>query len=141
MIARIKRMIFGVRVSEATVSAGYATDLLALALAKGAARTDLLARAGISEDDLADADNRVAFERFKVLMRAAKEMCDEPALALHFGARNWFLEGSVVGLISAASQTMGEAFVQMNRYARLVIEVDGHESGPRFAIAPRDGAL
>ncbi|GAM96701.1 transcriptional regulator of AraC family [alpha proteobacterium U9-1i] len=127
--------------SEATVSAGYASDLLDLALVKGARRADLLACAGIDDVDLADPDNRVPFESFKRLMRAAKEKCGEPALALHFGARNWFLEGSVVGLITRASATMGEAFAQMNRYARLVVEVDGHESGPRFSIAPRDGGV
>lgn len=127
--------------SEATVSAGYVADLLALALSKGATRADLLARAQIDEADLADPDNRVPWERFKALMRAAKEVCNEPALPLHFGARNWFLENSIVGLIARAASTMGESFAQMNRYARLVVEVDGHESGPRFTIGPRDGGV
>jgi len=127
--------------SEATVSSGYVADLVDLALSKGAARADLLTRASIAETDIVDPDNRVPFERFKLLMRAAKAMCSEPALPLYFGARDWFLRASIVGLISGASATMGEAFAQMNRYARLVIEVDGHESGPRFTVGPRDGGV
>lgn len=34
---------------------------------------------------------------------------------------------------------MGEAFAQVNRYARLAVEVDGHQTYERFAIVRRDG--
>jgi len=36
---------------------------------------------------------------------------------------------------------MGAAFAEMNRYARLVIEVDGLETGDRFHIVKRDGQV
>ena len=120
--------------AEPTVSAGYVKALLGVALAKGADRDQLLARACINPDDLEDPDNRLPFERFKALMRAAKQLCDDPALALHFGEVTHFAEMSIVGLTSRAAETMADAFAQMNRYARLVVEVDGHESGDRFAI-------
>lgn len=123
--------------AEPTVSAGYVKSLLDVAIAHGADRDRLLERAGIDPADLSHPDNRLAFERFKALMRAAKDLLHDPALALRFGDESRFREMSIVGLITATAETMGEAFEQMNRYARLVIEVDGHETGERFAIARR----
>jgi len=127
--------------AEHTVSAGYAMALVDLALTKGADQDRLLSRAGIALGDLAHPDNRLQFERFKALMGAAKDLCDDPALALHFGETSLFVEMSIVGLIAHAAETMAEAFAQMNRYARLVIEVQGHESGDRFAIVQGHGEV
>ena len=127
--------------AEPTVSAGYAKSLVDLALAKGADQALLLERARIDPDDLLDPESRLPFERFKALMYVAKALCDEPALALHFGEGTFFVEMSIVGLICRAAETMTEAFAQMNRYARLVIEVQGHESGDRFAIVRNDGKV
>lgn len=123
--------------SELTVAAGYARSLLDLAVSKGAEAGALLSAAGIAPDALEAPDMRLPFERFRALMQAAKAACDDPALALHFGASSPFNEMSIVGLIAYASRTMGEAFEQTNRYARLVIEVDGQESASRFAIVRR----
>jgi AraC-like DNA-binding protein len=95
--------------------------------------------AGFDPADCVDPDARVPFDRFKTLMRAAARACDDPALALHFGAESRFVDMSIVGLIAHASATMGEAFAQVNRYARLAIEVDGHQTHDRFAIVERDG--
>ena len=99
-------------------------------------RQTLLKRSGINPGDLLDQDNRIPFEHFKALMHAAKTLCDEPALALHFGEASVFTEMSIVGLIAYASETMGEAFMQLNRYGRLVIEIDGGDSADRFANVP-----
>ncbi|MFN4023505.1 MAG: AraC family transcriptional regulator [Hyphomonas sp.] len=122
---------------ELTVAAGYARSLLDLAVSKGAEAGALLSAAGIAPDALEAPDTRLPFERFRALMDAAKIACDDPALALHFGASSPFNEMSIVGLIAYASRTMAEAFEQTNRYARLVIEVDGHENASRFAIVRR----
>ena len=73
------------------------------------------------------------------LMRAAAVVTDDPAFAAHFGAESQFHEISIVGMISHSAATMAEAFEQMNRYARLVVEVEGHDAGNRFAIVRRDG--
>ncbi|MBS0273605.1 MAG: AraC family transcriptional regulator [Proteobacteria bacterium] len=117
--------------AELTVSAGLARGLVNLAAVKGADRAMLLARAGIGEDDLANQDNRIALANYVALMRAGKELANDPALALHYGETSDFAEVSVVGLIGNASETMAEALQQLNRYGRLVIEFDG---GPnRFA--------
>jgi AraC-like DNA-binding protein len=73
------------------------------------------------------------------LMRAGKDLCNDPALGLHFGELNDLAQVSVVGLIGYASETMLEAMQQMNRYGRLVIEFDG---GPdRFRLTQAKGGV
>jgi AraC-like DNA-binding protein len=123
--------------AELTVAAGLARGLLELAAAKGADRTALAARAGIDAEALDDHDLRVPFARYIALMRAGQELSGDPALALHYGEANDMAQISIVGLIANASETMIEAFAQLNRYGKLVVEFDG---GPdRFALE-RDAA-
>ncbi|HEX4301224.1 MAG TPA: AraC family transcriptional regulator [Rhizomicrobium sp.] len=109
--------------AEPSVSAGFASGLLRLAVSKGADGAALLAAAGIAPPLLGDPDNRVPFARYVALMRAAKTMSGDPALALHYGEIN-ISEVSIVGLIGQASETTAEAFAQLNRYVRLVVDVD-----------------
>jgi AraC-like DNA-binding protein len=117
-----------------TVSAGLANGLVRLAMSKGAARTALLERAAIAEDDLSDHDNRIPFPKYVALMRAGQALANDPALALHYGETSDFSEVSIVGLIGNASETLTDALVQLNRYGRLVVEFDG---GPnRFVTEP-----
>jgi AraC-like DNA-binding protein len=123
--------------SEPTVAAGYAQSLLNLAVARGADRDALLRACAIAPEAFASRDARLPFARFASLMRTAKQMCKAPDLALQFGAAIPFDDISIVGLIAYALATMGEAFEQVNRYARLVVEVEGHESVSRFAIVRR----
>lgn len=119
---------------ELTVSAGLARGLVNLAVSKGADRATLLACAAITEETLADQDNRVPFANYVSLMRAGKELANDPALALHYGETSNFAEVSIVGLIGNASETMAESLQQLNRYGRLAVEFDG---GPnRFTMDP-----
>lgn len=123
-----------------TVSAGLSQSLARFAVQCGAPRAALLEAAGIAETDLADPDGRVAFARHVALMRAAKQLCADPALALRFGAGDEMEQYSVVGLLGWASTTMLEALEQLNRYGQLVVEVDLRQPG-RFRLDPReDGA-
>ena len=122
-----------------TVSAGYAKALLDFAVSAGADETRLLACASLHRDDLCDPDKRVAFARFVALMRAAKALTGDPALALEFGAATDTRRFSIVGLIAFASAKMSEALAQLNRYSRLIMEVDGLGDGPRFEIAHENG--
>lgn len=124
-----------------TVSASYANALLDVAAARGANRRALQLAAGYLLGDHQAPDDRVPFAIFKALMRESARLCHDPAFGLHFGAESVFQDISIVGLIAHASATMGEAFEQMNRFARLAIEVDGHDAGDRFRLAERDGAL
>ena len=125
---------------ELTVAAGYARALLDLAVSKGATAKTLAEKSGIDPNDLADQDNRIPFEKYVALMRAGKDLARDPALALHFGEIVDLSEISIVGLIGRASQTMVEAFAQLQRYGRLVVEVDVGTAG-RFQLAPGDGGI
>ncbi|CUS46505.1 MAG: AraC family transcriptional regulator ligand-binding domain-containing protein [Pseudomonadota bacterium] len=127
--------------AEPTVSAGYAQNLMQFAVARGASATLLAERSGIAPDALADPDNRVPMARYVALMKAAKELCDAPALALDLGAEKDFKEISVVGLICYAAPTMGAALMELNRFSRLTAEVDIPVSGGRFQLTPIDGEL
>lgn len=127
--------------AEPTVGAGYARALLDFAVDQGADAADLHEASQISPDLLLDQDNRVPIAGYKALFRAAAQACDNPALALEFGAISDFRQFSVVGLISHASADMMEAFAQLNRYSNLVIELDGLGAGPRFELVQRDGGL
>ena len=51
---------------------------------------------------LADLNNRVPFERYVALMRNAKAMTGDSALALHYGAAANLGQFSIVGLIASA---------------------------------------
>lgn len=139
MTGRINRMASGVRdpapEREQTVSAGYAKAFLDFAVMKGAARDALAAAAGLAAEDLLDPDNRIPLARYKALMRAAKELTANPAIALHFGESELFFERSILGLIIRASRNMGEAFRQMNRFGPLANDLGytGHEG--RFVVA------
>lgn len=127
--------------SELTVGAGLPRGLVRLAVAKGARADELWARSGIDPADLDDQDNRVPMPKYVALMRAAKELTNDPALALHYGEAVDLGELSITGLIANASETMGDAFIQLNRFGRLAIEVDGVGAGAdRFKGMVRDGA-
>jgi AraC-like DNA-binding protein len=125
--------------STLTTSAGLAAGLIAFAAGRGADRAALMARAGLRPADLEDPDSRLPFETYVALMRAARDLCDDPALALHFGEAVDLAELSIVGLIMNASATMGDAFAQMQRFGRLTLETEGLSDGPRFEMVVRDG--
>ncbi len=126
--------------AEFTVAAGLARGAIEFAASKGASAEALCERSGLDLRELDDQDNRVPLTKYRALLRAAKDLCDDPAFALHFGEAVDLSAMSVVGLIGRASQTMLEAFLQLNRYGGLVVEVD---LGPtaRFQIEPGDGGL
>jgi AraC-like DNA-binding protein len=119
--------------SRPTVAAGVTSRVIALAVERGADRRALLERSGLTEADLDDFDGRVALDRHVALLRAAKEQCADPAFALHYGDAVNLAEVSVVGLIGYASATMLDAFVELARYSRLILDLD-HGPGPRFTL-------
>ena len=119
--------------AELTVGAGLPSGLVKIAIAKGASADELARRSGIALVDLDDQDNRIPIASYVALMRAAKELTGDPALALHYGEEVDLSELSITGLIMNASETMGDAFVQMNRFGRLAIEYDG--GGDRFRMS------
>lgn len=124
-----------------TVSAGLISGLLDFASSRGGDRAAIAERAGIYEQSLDDPDRRLELERYVALLRVAKVMTDEPALALHFSEEVGMSKVSIVGLIMEASATMGEAFLQLQRYGRLAADFGDIAQGPRFELADRSGKL
>jgi len=110
-----------------------------LAVSKGASRQELAERSRIDPAELQDRDNRIPFARYIALMRAGKELCNDPALALHFGEAVDLSEMTIVGQFASASGSMADDIAQLNRYAPLTLEVDG--GGDRIQLARIDGQL
>ncbi len=120
--------------TELTVGAGYARGLRDFALARGADRRALDLGFGGDTGDLSDPDSRIPFSRYVALMRTAKALTGDPALALHYGEGVDVTEVSIVGLIGQASASMMEAFAQLNRYVSLIIETENQDGGDRFQL-------
>lgn len=110
--------------AELTVAAGLARGLIGFAARKGADVEALVERSGIAPRELDDQDGRVPMGKYVALMRAAKALTGDAALALHYGDEVDMAELSVVGLLLHASETFGEVLTQLNRYGRLLVEVD-----------------
>lgn len=113
------------RLSDNTVAAGFVAALAELAVQRGAKRAELLRQASLTEDEIADPDLRVPFAKYVTLMRAGQALSGDPALALHFGEAYDISELSIVGLVGQGCATVGEALAELNRLARLTVEVDG----------------
>ena len=126
---------------EFTVGAGFARGLAGFAAAKGADEAVLLARAGIDRLALLDQDARLPFSSYVALMRAGQALTGDPALGLHFGERVGIAEVSIIGLLGQASENMLEAFAQLNRYVRLIVETDNGGDADRFRFAMERGGL
>jgi AraC-like DNA-binding protein len=127
-------------VFEPTISAGFARALVDLAVARGADRDALVGRAGIAPADLADQDRRLPLAAYAALMREAKAMTGDPALALHFGEAFDITQLSIVGLMGQASDNYADAFAQIGRYVRLAIDVELEEEakGERLVLRRDD---
>lgn len=128
---------------EPTIAAGFARALMELAVKKDASRKALAERSGIDPEDLRDQDNRIPFAKYVALMRAGKELANDPALALHFGEAYDMTELLIVGLIGEACETAAGAFAQLDRYNRLVadIDLDDGAAGKRLVLSRAGGEL
>jgi AraC-like DNA-binding protein len=125
---------------ELTVAASVVRALMELATSKGASRKTLADRSRIALPDLADPDNRIPFSKYVALMRAAQQLCNDPAFALHFGEEVDASEISLAHMMGGADN-IGDALALGNRYARLAIEVDGDGTGDRFQLRRLAGQL
>ena len=127
--------------ANATVSAGYAKGLFDYAVARGASAEALFAASSIKPTAFDDPDNRIAMAAYQQLTRAAKVLCNAPALALEFCDDTRFEELSVVGLIVQSAPKMGEVLKQLSRYSQLVAEVDLGMEEERFEVVPMSDGL
>lgn len=94
---------------ERTVAAIAARSLMDFALSKGCSVAVLTARSGIELRELRDVENRIPFASYVALMRAAKELCNDPAFALHFGESSEGSEATFACMMGMFSPTMAES--------------------------------
>lgn len=127
--------------AELTVAAGYARALFNFIVSKGAKGTLLSERVGLDLREVPDPLARIPFAAYTTLMRAGKELCNDPALALHFGEQVDVSEITVGCVIGGFAESGGEAFALMNRYSRLGVEAEGVGSGDRYILDRRAGQL
>jgi AraC-like DNA-binding protein len=125
--------------SEPTVATGFVRGLMEFAVSKGASRQELAERSRINPASLQDKDNRIPFAKYVALMKAGKELCKDPALALHFGEAVDMSEMTIVGMTGDPSGSIEDGFAQLNRYAPLAFDVNG--VGDRFQLTRIDGEL
>ncbi len=126
--------------SGPTVAAGTVRAWVDLAAARGAGRSALLERSQLDLRALDDQDQRIPLAKLVTLIRAAKEMSNDPALALHFGETIDCADYSVASMISYACATVAEALAQRNRYGRLMadVECDGPD---RYLLERTQGSV
>ena len=123
-----------------TVAAGVTKRLLDVAVELGASRGALLEESGLDAEGLCNHDNRISLPQHMALVRAAKRLCGDPAFALHYGEKVNLAEVSVVGLIGYACATVADAFVQLQRYSRLIMDLElGVDE--RFQLVPDEEGL
>jgi AraC-like DNA-binding protein len=110
---------------EPTYAAGYAVGLVDFAVSRGADRSTLVALAGLDPALLDDHFKRVPLSRYMALLRNAATLCDDPAVALHFGQSSNCTDLSIIAMIGASCDTVSEALAHLNRYCRLALDIDG----------------
>lgn len=121
---------------NATVSAGLARNFLQFAIDKGASRDSLLARSQLTDVALEDQDARVSMVAYQRLIDTAVDLTGDQAIAVRFSVETRIETISIVGLIVHSARSMPDAMTQLNRYAKLVVEVDVMAAGERFSVEP-----
>lgn len=124
---------------EPTVAWGLVRAYLNFAVGQGADEKQLAARAGVEIVPDTEHDRRVPFSRYVALLRESKAACDDAALPMRFAEAVDPSAFSVVGLLANAAETMAEALEQINRYTRLVAEIDCAPEG-RWLLEQKNGA-
>jgi AraC-like DNA-binding protein len=110
MTNRSKDMTAGCR----TAGALAVRALMDFAVLRGCSLAMLAERSGIETAELRDAENRIAFPKYVALMKAAQEMCNDPAFGLHFGESDEGMEATFACMMGIFSPTMGESLAQID---------------------------
>ncbi|MGB7976949.1 MAG: AraC family transcriptional regulator [Roseiarcus sp.] len=95
----------------------------------------ILQRAGLSEQDLSDPDNRISSAAQARLLEFAAEALRDPALGFHLATEVDPRELGLLYYIASAARDLGEAIRLLARYSRIVNEAI------RVQMTQRDGDL
>lgn len=127
--------------SGPTMAAGFASAFLDYAVARGAPRAHLLDASGLTAFDLSDQDARVSVQAYQKLIAAGIAATGDTALLLRHTLGSRLETISVVGQIVHSSQSLAHSITQLNRYLRLMAEVDIAGAGERFELLEEHGAV
>ena len=119
-----------------SVAAGIASGLIKYAVSRGASEKQIFSDSGLSQAQLSDQDARIPMGKYQALVYSAIEQTEDAALPLRFSVSTDLRDFSIVGLIVHASATVEDAFKQLARYSKLMVEVAVMESGVRFTFEP-----
>lgn len=95
----------------------------------------LLQRAGLSEQDLIDQENRISSAAQAKLLEFAAETLHDPALGFHLAMEVNPRELGLIFYVASAARDLGEAITLLGRYCRIVNEAI------RIQMTRRDGDL
>lgn len=126
---------------KSTIAAGFASALLDYACARGVDRGTLLRASGLADADLDTQDARVPLEGYQALIATAIGETGDTALLLRHTLESRLETMSIVGQIVHSSGSMVHSLAQLNRYARLMADVDIMKSTDRFDVLDRGGEL
>ena len=96
--------------------------LLHYAEQQGSDRSDLLEKAGLAEDIIADPDSRVPTKAMVRLWQALIDELDDPVLGLKVGAGPSVTDFGLVGYAMRHSDTLLDAMSRLARYQRILSE-------------------
>jgi hypothetical protein len=94
------------------------------AATRGAPGELVLRHAGIAPGELTAPGARIACSRFVAAMRAARDLCGDPALALHFGEAVDVADLSLVGLVVDVGRHRADVFARLVRDALPALDAE-----------------
>lgn len=127
--------------TEPTVMASMAASFLDYAVGRGVPRAALMQAAGIDEAVLADPDGRVPLRSYGALMGTAIGLSGDTGLALRYASETGLDKLSIIGLIIDAAGPLEDGIAQVNRYARIIADVDILTAPDRFELVRDGGTL
>jgi len=108
---------------------------------RGAAVDDILAEAGLRRGDVADPEQRIAYDALIRLLEAAARVTGDASYGLRMGARHDLHEGGLLGFVLLNSPTLIDALANLQRYFRVVGEGEDFEverAGPLVTLRFRE---
>lgn len=116
------------------MAAGFAASFVSYACQYGIDREVLLRDAGLREHDLADQDNRIPVVAYQSLIANAISKTGDTALLRRHTWETELSTMSVVGQIVRSSASLRHSIEQLNRYLRLIADVDLPLGQDRFEL-------
>lgn len=100
----------------------------------GISRSELLRMVGTNPVADEDPDARVDFGTYKSLVQSSVAISGDPSLPLRYPLETKLDSATIVGLIIQSSNTLGQALQEVNRFAKLMMEIDIMAGAERHPI-------